>query len=252
MDTAAYLRRIQYHGAVAPTQSTLYAMQTAHLLTVPFENLDIHLRRPLSLKEDDLYLKIVTRRRGGFCYELNGLFAGLLRAVGFEVTLLSARCINADDSLTPEYDHLALLVQAPDDPDRYLADVGYGDFAIEPLSMAEAGWQLQADQAFKLDRSGEFWKVFRREHDGHIEPQYAFKLQAREYDEFAGMFNYHQTSPESSFTRRRICSLATLTGRITLSDLNFIVTDQHVKTERVLSGEDEYRSVLQDKFGIEL
>src|SRR5512135_2350122 len=172
MDTAAYLQRIQYHGPLEPTRSTLYSLQTTHLLTVPFENLDIHLKRPLSMKDGDLFMKIVTRRRGGFCYELNGLFAALLRAIGFEVTLLSARCINADNSLSPEYDHLALLVQAPDDPERYLADVGYGDFAIEPLSIAETGWQLQGDQAFKLERSGEFLKIFRREHDGHIEPQY--------------------------------------------------------------------------------
>src|SRR5512135_1434001 len=101
MDTAAYLRRIQYHGPLVPTRSTLNTLQTTHLLTVPFENLDIHLKRPLSMKEGDLFKKIVTRRRGGFCYELNGLFAALLRALGFEVNLLSARCINADDSLTP-------------------------------------------------------------------------------------------------------------------------------------------------------
>ena len=85
-------------------------MHRAHLLAVPFENLDIHLGRPISLDQDALFGKIVTRRRGGFCYELNGLFALLLRELGFEVTLLSAGVARADGGFGPEFDHLTLLV----------------------------------------------------------------------------------------------------------------------------------------------
>jgi N-hydroxyarylamine O-acetyltransferase len=252
MNLRAYLDRIRYSGLIAPTRSTLSALQAAHLQSVPFENLDIHLKRPLSLKENDLFDKIVLRKRGGFCYELNNLFAALLRELDFQVTLLSARVLTADGSPPPEFDHLVLQVQVPDEIDRWLVDVGFGDFALEPLNIDDTDWQPQADRAFKIDRDGNDLKVMLREHDGSIEPQYAFTLAPRSIEEFLDMCHYHQTSPESSFTRKRICTLATIDGRITLSDLNFIVTAQHIKTERALADETEYRSVLRDKFGIEL
>src|SRR5712691_2098401 len=94
-DIKAYLERINYHGSRAPTAETLRALQVAHLLTVPFENLSIHAGQPILLEGDALFTKIVSNRRGGFCYEANGLFAVLLRALGFDVALLTAEVANA-------------------------------------------------------------------------------------------------------------------------------------------------------------
>src|ERR1044072_486231 len=91
IDVEMYLQRIGYDGPVLPTARVLSALHRAHLVAVPFENLDIHLGRRLTLDEDALFDKVVKRRRGGFCYEVNSLFAALLRRIGFEVTLLSAR-----------------------------------------------------------------------------------------------------------------------------------------------------------------
>src|SRR6266540_1131840 len=105
MDIQAYLCRIHYRGGLAPTAAILRELHRAHLLTVPFENLDIHLGRPILLDQEALFDKIVTRRRGGFCYELNGLFALLLRELGFDVTLLSAGVAHADGGFGPEFDH---------------------------------------------------------------------------------------------------------------------------------------------------
>src|SRR5215216_6410072 len=113
MDIPAYLDRINYHGAIDPTAAALRELHRAHLLAVPFENLDIHLGRPIVLEQQALFAKIVTRRRGGFCYELNGLFALLLRDLGFDVTLLAAGVARADGSFGPEFDHLTLLVASP-------------------------------------------------------------------------------------------------------------------------------------------
>src|SRR4051794_25362765 len=90
-DAAAYLDRIRHTGSRAPTIEALRALHRAHLHAVPFENLDIHLGRPIRLDPGAFFRKIVGERRGGFCYELNGLFAELLAALGFEVSLLSAR-----------------------------------------------------------------------------------------------------------------------------------------------------------------
>ncbi len=150
VDVTAFLDRINYHGPIEPTASTLRAIHIAHLHSVPFENLDIHLKRPLSLNADDLFNKIVVWRRGGFCYELNGLLARLLTELGYAVTLLSARSINADGSLSQDYDHLVLIAQAPDDPTRWLVDVGYGDSSIEPLRLDVSGEHLdEVDAALK-------------------------------------------------------------------------------------------------------
>src|SRR5690242_3051518 len=113
MDLQAYLQRINYRGEQKPTAAILRELHRAHLLAVPFENLDIHLGRPILLDQDALFDKIVRRSRGGFCYELNGLFALLLRGLGFDVTLLAAGVARADGGFGPEFDHLTLLVKAP-------------------------------------------------------------------------------------------------------------------------------------------
>ena len=125
-ETAAYLRRIGHRGSAAPVAATLRALHLAHLRTVPFENLDVWLGRPIQLEEGALFDKIVRRRRGGFCYELNGLFAVLLRALGFEVSLLAARFPREAGHAAPDLDHLALLVRVPGEEGSWLADVGAG------------------------------------------------------------------------------------------------------------------------------
>jgi N-hydroxyarylamine O-acetyltransferase len=126
----AYLDRISYTGPLETTADGLRALHRAHMLSVPFENLDIALGRKIICDEEAILRKIVEQRRGGFCYELNGAFAALLREVGFTVTLLSARVARQDGSYGPDFDHLTLRVDL-DEP--WLADVGYGDSFVEPL-----------------------------------------------------------------------------------------------------------------------
>src|ERR1041384_7192098 len=110
MNIEAYLKRINYNGPRTPTAETLRALQVAHLRTAPFENLSIHAGEPIVLDEDALFTKIVDGRRGGFCYELNGLFAGLLRALGFDVAMLSAGVGRAAGGFSPGFDHMTLMV----------------------------------------------------------------------------------------------------------------------------------------------
>src|SRR5271170_4644175 len=98
LDVPAYLDRIAYAGPLAPTVDVLRDLHRAHLFSVPCENLDIALGRQIVCDENAFIRKIVERRRGGFCYELNGAFAALLRAIGFRVTLLSARVFREDGS----------------------------------------------------------------------------------------------------------------------------------------------------------
>jgi N-hydroxyarylamine O-acetyltransferase len=269
MDIQAYFDRIDYHGPREPTAETLRALHMAHLLAVPFENLNIGKGWPIVLDEAALFEKIVIRRRGGFCYELNGLFAALLRALGFEVTLLSAGVARAAGGFGPEFDHLTLLVRRmgdgdlpapishppspiphPPSPGLWLADVGFGDSFREPLRFDDPGEQPQDGHAYQLARDGGYLVLQQREGEGGWEPQYRFTLQPRRYEEFAEMCHYHQTSPESSFTRRRVCTRATPDGRVTLSDMRLIITHDGERSERELADEAEVQAVLQEWFGV--
>src|ERR1044072_7427029 len=110
MNIDAYLERINYDGSREVNAATLRALQVAHLMSVPFENLSIHSGEPIVLNEDALYRKIVDQRRGGFCYECNGSFAALLRALGFQVEMLAAGVARRDGGFGPIFDHMALCV----------------------------------------------------------------------------------------------------------------------------------------------
>jgi N-hydroxyarylamine O-acetyltransferase len=253
MNLAGYLTRIDYRGALEPTTKVLRAVHAAHLLHVPFENLDIQRRRLFTLDPEALFDKIVTRRRGGFCYELNGLFALLLEQLGFQVTRLAARVMNKDGSLGPEFDHLTLQVQCPAEVGSvWLADVGFGDSFLEPLCFAERGEQRDGLRAYRIEHGGVTRWVWERDYDGTWARQYCFDLQPRQLSDFAEMCVWQQTSPESSFTQRRVCTRATPDGRITLSDMCLITTAHGRRDERLLDGEEEYRGILREKFGIVL
>ncbi len=241
---SAYLQRVGYAGSRQPTAETLRKLHRAHMLSVPFENLDISLGRKIICEEEAFLRKIVERKRGGFCYELNGAFAALLRELGFKVTLLSARVPRADGSSSPEFDHLALRV---DLEEPWLADVGFGDLFIEPLQLRTGG--EQDGRRFRMVEQYGRLQLDRTEADGSWKPQYSLALVPRRLDEFAPMCHYHQTSPESPFTRKKVCSMATPDGRITISDRRLIITRNGEKQERQLNS-DGWKIALQEYFGV--
>jgi N-hydroxyarylamine O-acetyltransferase len=248
MDVDSYLRRIKYSGPLAPTAETLRELQVAHLLTVPFENLSIHSGQPIVLDDTALFEKIVERRRGGFCYELNGLFAALLRALGFDVVMLSAGVADAEGGFSPDFDHMALLVTLGQ---RWLVDVGFGDSFREPLLLDEEGEQRQQERAYHIVPDGDHLILRQRYNNDEWKPQYRFTLQPYDYADYAEMCHYHQTSPDSHFMRGRICTLLTIQGRITLSDMRLITTASGgQQQERVLTNQEEYTSLLREHFGI--
>ena len=249
MDTAAYLARIGYAGSTDPTAETLRALHLAHLYTSPFENLDIWLGRKITCDLDRFFHKIVRLRRGGFCYELNGAFAALLREVGFQVTLLSARVAREDGSASPEFDHMALRVDL-DEP--WLADVGFGDSFLEPLRLIPEIEQEQYGQRFRIAAVGDVMIVQRQLADGPWKSQFRFTQTPRQLSDFEARCQFQQTSPDSHFTRQRICTLPTRDGRITLADLKLIRSTQDGREERMLQNEDEWRAALAEHFGVRL
>jgi N-hydroxyarylamine O-acetyltransferase len=248
LNIRAYLKRINYHGSLAPTAETLRDLQVAHLLAVPFENLSIHAKQTIVLEDEALFTKIVERGRGGFCYEANGLFAALLRALGFDVRMLSAGVANAEGGFGPDFDHMTLMVTLEQ---RWLVDVGFGDSFREPLLLDERSEQVQGNRAYRIVPDGAHLLMMQRDDGGEWKAQYRFTLQPHEYADYAEMCSYHQTSPQSHFTRARICSRATEEGRITLSDMRLITTSQNGgRQERTLASQEEYAAILREHFGI--
>src|SRR5260370_25265050 len=247
VNVAEYLGRIGRGRRISVDGESLRRLQYAHLLCVPFENLDIHLGRPIRLDLVSLCEKIVSRRRGGFCYELNGLFACLLTSLGFQVNLLSARAAHREGGFGPAIDHLAMRV---DLDHAYLVDVGFGDAFLEPLRLTAGVEQSDPGKTLLLTHAADDWLVLERAPDGTWKPLYLFTLVPRSIDDFAEMCRYHQTSPESHFTRGTICSIATSTGRVTVSGDRFIETHEGDRTERLIQNETELRTLLAEHFGV--
>ncbi len=254
MKTSAYLDRIAFSGTPAATPGCLRDLQLAHLQAIPFENLDIHLGREILLDEERFFQKLVRQRRGGFCYEQNGLFAVMLRAFGFEVTVLSASVARNEGGFGGPFDHMTLQVRCPGSTVNWLADVGFGDAFREPLLLDEPGEQrpllFDDGRAYRITRQGEFLHMEQRETGGPWAPRFRFILAPRSLTDFVEACRFQQTSPESNFTRRRIVTRATPRGRVTLADLRLISTEDGRRTERQLESDEEYRSALQRHFGI--
>jgi len=154
---------------------------------------------------------------------------------------------NAQGHYGPDFDHMTLMVTLSD---RWLVDVGFGDSFLEPLLLDEQSEQIQGDQAYRIVREGWHLVLMQRSPDQEWKPQYRFTLNTFQYPDYAAMCRYHQTSPESHFTRARICSRATPEGRISLTGVSFIETVGEKRLERILTNEEEYATILRDQFGV--
>lgn len=250
IDAKPYLQRISYHGSAAPTAESLRELHVAHLLAVPFENLSIHSGEPIVLEDQALFEKIVGRRRGGFCYELNGLFAALLRTLGFELEMISAQVANSQGGFGPDFDHMALIVSLDQ---RWLADVGFGDSFLEPLLLDDGGIQTQGERDYKIILQDDYRILMQRDAGGDWKAQYRFTLQPYAYSDYAGMCHFHQTSPDSHFTKGHMCSRATPAGRVTLVGMRLITTSKEgERREVVVESNDDFAQLLRAHFGIEL
>lgn len=249
MNQERYLRRIGIEkNEIRPAPEDLKFLQRRHLLHVPFENLDIHWKRPIVLDAEKFFEKIIEERRGGFCYELNGLFYKLLGEIGFQNKIISARVNIGDGVFGEEYDHLAILTEI--DGEQYLVDVGFGSFTAEPLKFVPDIEQKDSNGVFLIRKfDAEYFEVLKKNGD-EWKTEYIFKEIERDLSEFAEMCGFHQTSPESHFTRGKICSLMTIEGRKTLTDKKFIETKNGQKTEVDVNSEEEFDRVLSREFHI--
>jgi N-hydroxyarylamine O-acetyltransferase len=250
MDSQSYLKRIGHHGPTRSNLNVLRRLQRRHLLSIPFENLDIHLSKPIILSELALYKKIIEHHRGGFCYELNGLFAALLSKLGYDVSMLSARVAGRNGKFSPDFDHMTLIIQLKH---QWLVDVGFGDSFTKPKRLDMIEPQADNGKDYRFTREDSWILLSRRTKGSRIwEPQYKFNLRPRKLKEFIPRCRWQQTSPRSHFRKNRLCTLLTPNGRLTLTDTKFIVTKGSKKVERPLRNPEEFATLLRRHFGIDL
>ncbi|PKV93780.1 N-hydroxyarylamine O-acetyltransferase [Amycolatopsis echigonensis] len=246
MDVDAYLARLDLPVPAAADLTALRVLQERHLMHVPFENLSVHLGEPIELTEQALFDKLVRHRRGGFCYELNGLFAALLRELGFAATLHAARVFDDSGVPGPPLDHAAILVQLDDE--QYLVDVGFGRFSRQPLALSAVEPQCDAEGEYLLlDAPYGDVDVLR---DG--KPEYRLERRPRQLSDFAPMAWWQSTSPQSHFTQTLTCSRPTAQGRVTLSGDRLIETVDGVRHEVLLPNDEAVRVAYHVYFGLRL
>ncbi|MDT0606018.1 arylamine N-acetyltransferase family protein [Croceitalea rosinachiae] len=245
-----YLQKINCSGNLEPNLNNLKELQRHHLLNIPFENLDIHNNISIELSIDRIFDKVVNQNRGGFCYELNGLFYELLNAIGFDVKMISARVFNQDKGYGKEYDHLAIIAKI--NGIEYLTDIGFGEFTFEPLRLQLETIQNDERGDFKIDKyENGYFRVNKIENKKQT-PEYIFKNKKRKLTEFEEMSNYHQTSPNSHFTSKRLISLQTENGRITITGNKLKIKELDLTTEILLENEAEFKKELWVKFKVKI
>ncbi|CAL8292799.1 unnamed protein product [Lota lota] len=263
MDITKYLLRIGFNYPTEPTLDVLRSLHSCHLLSVPFENLTIHSGGRVSPDLAIVYDKIVNQRRGGFCYENNGLFSWLLSKLDFEVTILSGQVKNAiTGCYGPPFDHLISMVSLGGR--RWLCDVGFGsagfrvplslDTKDEPQTQGHRVYRIRKDEdQHFLEWQGEGGQVKEGEWIGI----YKFTLEPRQRENFAKMCDYHQSSPSSIFFCKSLCSIPKPYGRLTyvghtLITTTFPTAQSAFKTSTRELKDEEISVILENMFGVVL
>ena len=245
MQLDAYLTRIQYTGPRSVNAETLRQLHRAHLFAIPYENLDIHLGRTLQLELPHIYNKIVVDARGGWCYEMNGLFAWALRELGFAVTLLGSSVGEAAQGAAGDLDHLILLVHLEQ---PWLVDVGFGNGLLEPLPLTPGPYH-QGFLHFQLEQQQtDCWYLHNHPHGGK---GYGFTLLPRHLPGFAVRCHELQTSPASGFVRTTVCHRFTAEGIVTLRGATLKRVTATGSVEEEVTTLPQYRTVLQTIFGLD-
>ena len=246
----SYLNRIGINKIKIPSLEFLTELQNRHLLSIPFEDLDIPGKR-IKLDLNKIYQKIIPTKRGGFCYELNGLFHWLLTSLGFRVDMLSARVFNSQkNEFGPEFDHMTLLVQFPKIDKHYLADVGFGDSFRTPIEIY--GGEVQDVSGHYRIKGGNNISILQLENENDWVSQYSFSLAPRKFSDYNQMCNFQQDNPASHFRIRKICTIATETGRITLSNYSLTITEGKLKNKIAFDSQEEFNMYLKKYFDIEI
>ncbi len=254
MNLKVYFKRIHFDKKLEPSYDVLEQLIYNHAMCIPFENIDIQNKVPITLDANSFYNKVIHGVRGGYCYELNGLFYELLSSIGYNVHRVMGRVVNGK-SIGPEFDHLALIVTIAGE--EYLVDVGFGDFALKPLSVSTDNLQSDGRALFRVKDHG----MLDGKHYKKVEKQnplnkdlllkYYFTTEEQQLSDFANMNKHQQTHPDSHFVRNYICTMPTEQGRMSILNNKAVFTYKDRKRSRIVNNDE--RSYLVSKyFGISI
>lgn len=247
MNVQAYLDRIGYSGVPRVDLATLRDLHRLHLQAIPYENFDVQLGWPGSLDPQAAYDKIVGGGRGGWCYEMNGLLAAMLREIGFTVTEMAGAVLRSERGESAHGNHLVLRVDL-DQP--YIADVGFGDGTLEPVPLSVGDYHC-AGFDFRVERLEDGWLRFHNHTLGGA-ASFDFQDTPAERDQLEATAHWLRTSPESIFTqtvlafRHHSGGVKSLLGRT----LNQVTPTQ--KTSKTIETADEFVAVLRNEFSLDL
>ena len=245
-----YLSRINYVGEAKPDCETLKKLQRSHLLTVPYENLDIIRNVPLRLDPAGIYEKIVENGRGGYCFELNGLFAWLLKSIGYEVTDYMARFLR-DETAIPMRRHRVLRVGC--EGSDYLCDVGVGGvIPRSPLRLIDGNEETQGDERYKIECEPFFGRVLYEWKEYGWRRLYSFTEEEQLDIDYVMPSYYCENNPDSFFRTRDMVHIFTENGRKSVSGREFRIFTREGCEVIEPQTEDEYRMLLKKHFGIKI
>ena len=245
MNLADYLVRIDYQGPVTPDLDCLRAIHQQHLLNIPYENLDVQLRRPLDLDLERIFEKIVHRHRGGWCYEMNGLLDWALRQVGFDVVRLTGGVHRKEMGDEMLGNHLVLNVNL-DEP--YIADVGLGNGLIEPIPLRQDRFR-QGRREFRLELlDDEIWRFHNSA--GAIPSDFDFIFAPADEALLAKSCDSLQSDPESMFRQNLICQRLRPDGLHLLLGRVLIFFSESGQTRTILNSAEELSDALLKIFGL--
>lgn len=245
-----YFKRIRYSGGTQVSAATLKQLHLGHVMSIPFENLDVYARKPISLERDDLFRKIVINHRGGYCFEMNGLFAAVLTEMGFLVSSHLARVYQGSFDHSGKT-HRVLMVKADDQ--AWLCDVGFGgNGLVAPLLFEEGLEQEHLGRCHRVMADPDYGYRVEFKTAAGFEPIYAFTREACCPADYLIANHYTATYPESFFRQAMMCALVTETGKITYFDGHLKIIDGETLTETTITGDGAIKDTLKSYFGLEL
>lgn len=240
-DLKNYFERIAYEGEAQADVETLRKLVCQQLRTVPFENTEVQAGRIPSLSLEDIVDKIIIQRRGGYCYEINGLFSMALTAIGFEWYFAGARPMFYPERRPKT--HMVLIVKA--EGKEYLCDAGFGGYGLRAPMAIEEGETSQDGDRFRMELiNGEY--VLSSMVQGEWQRQYGFAMQSQEWIEFSLANYFNATSPDTIFTQKKLAIMQTVNGRKILLDNELKLIENGVLKKLDVN----YDTALQEYFGI--
>jgi N-hydroxyarylamine O-acetyltransferase len=249
MDIDKYLKRINFKKKIFIDNQSLINLHENHVMNVPFENLDVHYKKPFDLDINKIFSKVVDNYRGGFCYELNYLFNELLSNIGFNSRIIEARIYDDQAILGPRYDHMAILVETDK---KYLLDVGFGDLFVQPLEIKD-DIQIERSNKFKIDILNKY-SFLLTQSSNQIDyfKKYEFYLNEVQIQDFENICLDKQMNPFSYFVKNTVCTKPTALGRLTVFNNKFIEKKGMNRREYLIENDEVLREILSSKFSINL